>query len=112
MPKRRAFLFLSVGTIVLAGIPVSLKFLRDGSGALDSQEKNLFALIAADYFKLVPEEKNPETLKKFIPHEAELSELISAEFRRGEFVTLSGWNLSKTEARLISYLALRERLFE
>jgi hypothetical protein len=108
MLNRRKFLYVSVGTVVLAGIPVSLKVFDRVDWPFGKNERELFGRIGENYFKLFPAEKDEDFLRQSIS-EAEKGNIqsrIAAEFSDGDSVVVGKWHLSRSEARIIALIAL------
>lgn len=108
MLDRRRFLYLSAATIVLAGIPISLRILDDDGWHLDQVEKRLFGQIGREYFTEFPMEKDVQSLRKNVePENPEtMRARILADFANGNSLVVAGWHLSRTETRMIALIAL------
>jgi hypothetical protein len=108
MLDRRRFLYLSAATIVLAGIPISLRMLDDDGWHLDQVERRLFGQIGHEYFTELPMEKDVHSLRKNVEPEnpQRMRARILADFANGDSLVLAGWHLSRTEARMIALIAL------
>ena len=108
MLDRRRFLYLSAATIVLAGIPISLRMLDDDGEHLDQVEKRLFGQIGHEYFTRFPIEQDIHSLRKNVEPENpdKMRARILADFANGDSVVVAGWHLSRTETRMIALIAL------
>jgi hypothetical protein len=108
MLDRRRFLYLSAATIVLAGIPISLRMLDDDGWHLDQVERRLFGQIGREYFTDFPMEKDLLSLRKNAEpeHPDIMRARILADFANGDSLVVAGWHLSRTEVRMIALIAL------
>jgi hypothetical protein len=115
-PDRRELLAglvgLALGGASLACRPSESETLGFAAGRFSAEAKPGARELGRQYLDAHPEDRNPRQLAKALAagrwrlDERELQQRIREEFARGEVVSIDGWRLAVTGARLLAAVAL------